>query len=311
MTAIEPPDRPPRPRLIRWTLGAITVRGAEDGDPAKHQGLILDGRDIRSVRRTPADEASLAHLPSLGDLLRNGPASRMPDSEDATSRASILSPRRLGVIIQNCIVDPDIRVALDDSVLTILNSAIRGFGEIRWMELAVRNDGKTVSAFIADFDDTIAISARTLVRPTKHEDEDAAGQQVADAINAARGTNYAVRRWVTRPEYPDAELVCSGRPKIKLEVRQFEDLVARKMRGPDRAVSALRLADPGLVLQGAIDRKACVDPSFRGGVHLALLSPVSLGAVLRAKVASLDLDARGFADVWCCPFREKAFSLVH
>jgi hypothetical protein len=47
-------------------------------------------------------------------------------------------------------VDPDIRVALDDSVFTILNSAVRSFGEMRWIELAVRSDGQTVSAFVAN-----------------------------------------------------------------------------------------------------------------------------------------------------------------
>ena len=95
-----------------------------------------------------------------------------------------------------------------------------------------------------------------------------------------------------------------------MEVTQFSKELAELVRGPTRGGNNYPVGVLCDLLQSAIDRKSGIDPESKRKAFLVLISPVPLGAIKRTEIAALQLNGRGFSDVWLYPFGEEPYSLI-
>ena len=310
-------DRP-RPTM-RVRIGHVRATRGDDVDvddrrPMEYRHLHLVACSL------PRKEHRSTDKPAYGwtaEELANARTKPTPaHALDGTS--SLIEVVGIHLLVQDCIIDRGLQFSVTDATLEIIDSMLDDGRELSWFERSTHSDGSTSSIVSTDIFEGGRITGQTSIRPTKEEEQAVVAERVVRCINARVGTKYVAipeeppKKGQTH-DYPDAKLISSvsGEEELWIQVTHFHGMIAGNLRGPARRVEELDVEDLAHHIQTAINKKALVAESVRRRTHLALLYPIGLGQIRRSKLCATTFDACGFVDVWCCPFREKPFSLIY
>jgi len=308
----------PRPS-IRLPIGHVRATRGDDVEiddrrPMEYRHLHLVARPLPKKDHRPSDYPALGWTAEELACARTKPT--IAHALDGT--LPLIEVVGIHLVVRDCVVDRRLQFSVSDATLEIIDSMLDDGRELSWFERTTHSDGSTSSIVSADVFEGARLTGDSPIRPTKEEEQAVVAERVVRCINGRSGTHYVAlpenppQKGETR-DYPDARLISSvpAERELWIQVRHLHDTIAGRLRGPSHRIEEFDVEDLAVHVQAAIDDKAVVDEDVKRRTHLALLYPIGLGQIRRSKLCATTFYAHGFLDVWCCPFREKPFSLIY